>query len=89
MQEQYRGLFDEMLLDSVVAERQEEKVKWSVNGFVDLMTNDSNENIMRIFFDTLTELTVLDIDTLKMHSINSDINWNDIERDYRIDYDQT
>ena len=88
MQEQYRGLFVEMLLDSVVAERQEEKVKWSVNGFVDLMTNDSNENIMQIFFDTLTELTVLDIDTLKMHSINSDINWNDIERDYRIDYDR-
>ena len=88
MQEQYRSLFVEMLLDSVVAERQEEKVKWSANGFVDLMTNDSNENIMQIFFDTLTELTVLDIDTLKMHSINSDINWNDIERDYRIDYDR-
>lgn len=88
MQQQYRSLYVEMLLDSVVDERQEEKIKWSVNGFVDLMTNDSNENIMQIFFDTLTELTVLDVDTLKMYSVKSEFEWHDLEIKYGIDHDR-
>ena len=37
-QEKYRGLYVEMLLDNVIDERQEEKVKWNVNGFINMMT---------------------------------------------------
>lgn len=87
MQEQYRGLYVEMLLDNVVDERQEEKIKWSANGFVDMMTNASNENIVQIFFDTLSELTVLDVDTLRMYHVDSNINWRDIEQKYGLDSD--
>ena len=87
MQEQYRSLYVEMLLDNIVDERQEEKIKWNVNGFVNLMTNESNENTMQIFFDTLTELTVLDIDTLKMYSTDTDIDWHVIAQKYGIDSD--
>lgn len=86
MQEQYQGLYTEMLLDNVINERQEEKIKWSVNGFVNLMANESNENILQIFFDTLSELTVLDIDTLRMYSYYSVIDWRDVEQKYGIDH---
>ena len=88
MQEQYRGLYVEMLLDNVVDERQEKKIEWSVNGFVNMMTNESNENVLQIFFDTLTDLTVLDVDTLKMCSPETDIDWRDIEEKYGIDSDR-
>ena len=88
MKEQYKGLYAEMLLDNVIDEQQEEKIKWSVNGFVNMMTNDTNEHVMKIFFDTLSELTVLDIDILRMYNVLSDINWQDIEEKYGIDYDR-
>ena len=74
-QEQYQHLVVEMLLDSVVEERQEEKIKWGVNGFVNLMTNETNENIMQLFFDMLTDLTTLDVDTLQMYYVFSDVKW--------------
>lgn len=88
MRELYKTQFSEMLLDSVIDERQEEKIKWGVNGFVNMMSDESNENIMQIFFDTLTELTVLDIDTLKMHHIRSDLNIYELQKKYNIDYDR-
>lgn len=88
MKELYKTQFTEMLLDSAVDERQEEKIKWGVNGFVNMMTDDSNENIMQIFFDTLMDLTVLDVDTLKMHHIRSDLNIYELQIKYNIDYDR-
>lgn len=88
MKKQYRTQYIEMLLDNVIDERQEEKIKWNVNGFINLMTDESNENIMQLFFDTLSELNVLDIDTLRMYAINSDIRITDIVDKYGIDYDQ-
>ena len=88
MQEQYRGLYVEMLLDNIIDERQEEKVRWNVNGFINLMTNESNDNIMQIFFDTLAELTELDVDTLRMYPVDADIDWSTINQKYGIDFDR-
>lgn len=88
MQENYGTQYIEMLLDNVIDERQVEKVKWNVNGFINLMTDESNENIMQMFFDTLSELTVLDIDTLRMYELSSDINITDVVDKYGINYDQ-
>ena len=88
MQENNRTQYIEMLLDNVIDERQVEKVKWNVNGFINLMTDESNENIMQMFFDTLSELTVLDIDTLSMYELSSDINITDVVDKYGINYDQ-
>lgn len=82
---EYNSKFVEMLLDNVIDERQEDKIRWNTNGFISLMNNEINENIMQIFFDTLSELTILDIDTLRMYSSLSDINWHDIEDKYGID----
>lgn len=85
MQERYRSLYVEMLLDNIIDESQEEKIQWNVNGFVNMMTNESNENIMQIFFDTLAELTALDVDTLKIYQVFADVDWRDIEAKYGID----
>lgn len=77
----------EMLLDSIVDEPQEEKIKYSANAFVALMTNDANENIMSYFFKTLSDLTVLDIDILWLYSHLSEINWDDIQQKHGVDWD--
>lgn len=88
MKAKYNSSFVEMLLDNIVDERQEEKIEWNVNGFVSMMNNDTNDNIMQLFFDTLSELTVLDVDVLKMHDAFSDVDFGDVQQRYGIDYDQ-
>ena len=88
MQEQYRTEYVEMLLDNIVDERQEEKIKWNVNGFINLMTEDSNENTMQIFFDTLSELTVLDVDVLRMFDYFSSENWRNVSEKYGLGFEQ-
>lgn len=85
MKNQFNESYVEMLLDNIVDERQEEKVAWNVIGFVNHMTNESNENMMQFFFDTMAELTALDIDTLRIYSTESEINWKDLEIKYGID----
>lgn len=88
MQARYNSTYVEMLLDNIVDERQEEKIEWNINGFVSMMSNDSNDNVMQIFFDTLSELTVLDVDVLKMHDTFSELSSEDVRQKYGIDYDQ-
>lgn len=78
----------EMLLDNIVDEQQPEKIKWNVNGFVGMMSNDSNENMLKMFFDTLDELTVLDIETLKMYRWEDPTSPMDLAKQFGIDYDQ-
>lgn len=81
-------IFLEYSYKTCIDERQEEKIKWNANGFVNLMTNESNENIMQIFFDTLAELTILDIDTLKIYSAYTDVDWRTVTQKYGIDLDR-
>lgn len=88
MKERYRNEYTEMLLDNVVDEQQNDKITWNVNGFIGMMTNDSNENIMKMFFDTLAELTVLDIETLKMYRMWDETSPRDLEQKFGVDSDQ-
>lgn len=88
MQKQITGVYVEMMLDNVVDERQEEKIRWNVNGFVNLMSEDTNEDIIQIFFDTLSELTSLDIDTLKLYQYNSGVDAYDLKDKYGIGPDR-
>ena len=88
MKDLYNGQFTEMLLDNVVDEQQIDKVTWNVNGFIGMMTNDANENIMKMFFDTLNELTVLDIELLKAYRIWDRTYPLELAKQYGIDSDQ-
>lgn len=85
IKQQFNNSYVEMLLDAIVDEPQEEKIEHYANAFVTLMTNDSNENLIRYFFKTLTELTVLDIDILRWYSHSDDIDRNVIQHKYGID----
>lgn len=71
IQEKFRGLYVEWLLDNLEIEKQKEKIPYHVNGFINLMTNDANDNLMLMFFETINQLTQLDIDVLKMYSVEA------------------
>lgn len=85
MQEKFRGIYVEWLLDNLYNERQNEKVESHVNGFVNLMTNDANDNLMLMFFDTMNQLTQLDIDVLKMYSLDAQENIYELSNRYHLD----
>ena len=88
MQKQITGVYVEMMLDNVIDERQEEKITWNVNGFVNLMNDETNEHIMQLFYDTLDELTALDIDTLRLYHFNSCVDSYDLKDKYGIGPDR-
>lgn len=88
LQEKFRGLYVEWFLDNLYSERQPSKVTCHVNGYINMMSNETNDDIMIMFFDTLNQLTQLDIDVLKLYGTDANENaWNLIER-YGIDSDQ-
>ena len=88
LQEKFRGLYVEWFLDNLYSERQPSKVVCHVNGYINMMSNETNDDIMIMFFDTLNQLTQLDIDVLKLYSTDANENaWNLIER-YGIESDQ-
>ena len=70
VQEKFRGIYVEWLLDNLEVEKQQEKVPYHVNGFINLMNNDANDNLMLMFFDTINQLTQLDIDVLSLYSMD-------------------
>lgn len=88
LQEKFRGLYVEWFLDNLYSERQPSKVTCHVNGYINMMSNETNDDIMIMFFDTLNQLTQLDIDVLKLYGTDANENaWNLIER-YGIESDQ-
>lgn len=88
LQEKFRGLYVEWFLDNLYSERQPSKVACHVNGYINMMSNETNDDIMIMFFDTLNQLTQLDIDVLKLYGTDANENaWNLIER-YGIESDQ-
>jgi len=84
MKEKFNGIYLDWLLDNLYSERQASKVPYHVNGFINFMNNDSNDNIMIMFFDTLNQLTQLDIDALKMYDIDSPENYNTLMKKYNL-----
>lgn len=69
-QEKFRGVYVEWLLENMYEERQTEKVKYHITGYIGMMESEITEDFMLIFMETLNQLTTLDIDVLKMYSLN-------------------
>lgn len=88
IQEKYRGLYAEWLLDGLGDEPQEEKVPYYVNGYINLMNNEVNDNLMLMYFNTITQMTNLDIEVLKMYDINSAEDIFSISEKYHLEFDQ-
>lgn len=89
MQEKFRGLYVEWLLDNLYDEKQEEKVPCYVNGYINMMSNDVNDNLMLMFFDTISQLTNLDIEILRLYSLNSQENITELCNRNNLEYEQT
>ena len=71
IQEKFRGIYAEWLLNNLEQEKQQLKVSYHVNGFINLMNNEANDNLMLMFFHTMNQLTELDIDVLSLYDRNS------------------
>ena len=74
IQEKFRGIYAEWLLNNLEEEKQQGKVSYHVNGFINLMNNEANDNLMLMFFNTINELTELDIDVLSLYNRDSQEN---------------
>lgn len=72
--EKFQGLYVEWLLDNIGDEKQPEKVEYNVNAFINLMNDEANDNLMLMFFQTINELTVLDIEVLKLYVMGTEDN---------------
>lgn len=87
----YRRQITEVLLDNIVEEPQEELVKYNVNGYINLLKSDNtNVDIVLLFFKTLAQLSDLDIRVLKSYAYigNEGESILDICRDIKIDFEQ-
>ena len=59
---------EELMLDGIVDEIQPQKVKYNVNGFINLLqTDDANMDMALMFFKTLYELNDVDIKVLSAY----------------------
>lgn len=88
LQEKFRGIYVEWMLDNLEAEKQKEKIPYYVNGFINLMTNDANDNLMLMFFETINQLTQLDVDVLKMYSMEEHDNIRTLCERYKLEIEQ-
>lgn len=73
--EKFRGLYVEWLLDSMQDEKQIEKVPMYVNGYVNMMNNTTNDDLMLMFFSTLSDLTELDMLVLEMYHYKGQVDF--------------
>ena len=88
VEEKFRELYVEWLLDSLENEKQGTKVPYFVNGYIAMMNNMTNDDLMIMFFSTLNDLTDLDIDVLKMYHYASEVNIYTLIDEKHLTYEQ-
>ena len=88
IQKRYKTLYNEWLLDSLDDEKQEEKIPYYMNGYINLMNSTVNDNLMLMYFNIITEMTNLDIEVLKIYDINSPENISSISEKYHLEPEQ-
>lgn len=79
-----------LVLDYVAENKQEEKIKYIVNGFINIATMDNiKEDVMLIYYDILDELNVLDIMVFRTYDyFNRDDGYYDILQKTGITHEQ-
>lgn len=86
--EKMKSVYFGMIADYVMEEQQEEKIHLLVNGFLHLAEKkDSKEDLALMYYNTLEELTLLDLRVLKLydHKHINDDSMDKIWSDYGID----
>jgi hypothetical protein len=79
-----------LIMDYVIDNRQEEKIEYIVNGFINLTTMEKlQEDVVIIFYDLLSELNMLDLRVLKLYDYFTRCEtFADILESAKITYDQ-
>lgn len=86
MKEQIKGIYFEMLMDYSIDEPQEEKIKYLVNGYINVARiPNPQEDVVRSFYDTLAQMNMLDIRVLKLYTFSVNDNAYQVMEDYGID----
>ena len=85
-----KNLYFEMLLDYAINEPQEDKLKYFVNGYINVAgIPNPQEDVVRTFYDTLAQMNLLDIRVFRLYTPNRDgDNHAQIMEDYQIDSSQ-
>ncbi len=82
------GKYFEMLMDYSLDEPQDEKIKYLVNGYINVARiPHPQEDVVRSFYDTLKQMNLLDIRVFRLYNPfnNNDDNAYVIMQDYKID----
>lgn len=86
MAKQIQGKYFEMLMDYSIDEPQEEKIKYLVNGYINMARiQNPQEDVARSFYDTLAQMNMLDIRVFKLYTFSVNDNAYQIMEDYNID----
>lgn len=83
-----KGKYFGMLMDYAIDEPQEEKVKYLVNGYINVARiPHPKEDVVRSFYDTLAQMNLLDLRVFRIYSPfkNDSDNAYDVMNDYEID----
>lgn len=81
----FKTQYCEMMLDAIYDEVQEIKVRYGINGYINLMcTENPSEDMILMFFKTLTELSDLDIRVLKCFSHEHEENYYTVMKEVEI-----
>ena len=82
------GKYFEMLMDYSLDEPQEEKIKYLVNGYINVARiPHPQEDVVRSFYDTLEQMNLLDIRVFRLYNPfnNNNDNAYAVMQDYKID----
>ena len=85
---QYLATLSEMLLDQIVDEIQEQKVDYNVNGYINLIKTNANEDMALMFFKTLSQLNDLDLRVLRLYSLTTEETAHDTVSELEISYER-
>lgn len=85
-----KGKYFGLVLDYVMENKQEEKIEYLVNGFINLVSMEElQEDVVLIYYDILNSLNLLDIRVLKIYDFSTRTeDYYDVLDDVGISHDQ-
>lgn len=88
MKNKFSGIYLEWLLDNIYEEKQLDKIPYYVNGFINFISDEANDSLVLFFFNTISELTQLDVDVLKLYSSETNENILTLCDKYNLEFEQ-
>lgn len=88
-EKEFRDKYFGMVSDYVIDEVQEEKIKYLVNGYIQIGSLETvQDDLILTFYDTLKSLRIIDIAVLKLYAPFSKASFKDILDEFDIEWEQ-